>query len=59
MHDTYIKDGLLYGLVDNKNDLEKVLELHSRATLSDYIKRYNNVSVAMTHTVAATVLYIY
>ena len=39
MHNAYIKDGLLYDFVDNKNDLEKVLELHSRPTLSDYIKR--------------------
>ena len=39
MHDAYIQDGFLYGLVEKKNDLEKILELHSLATLSDYIKR--------------------
>ena len=39
MHDAYIQDGFLYGLVEKKNDLEKILELHSFATLSDYIKR--------------------
>ena len=40
MHNAYIKDGFVHGLMYSKADVDKVIEFHSRATLCDYINRY-------------------
>lgn len=39
MKDVVLKDNLLHGIVCSVNELEHLLEVHSRATLSDHIRR--------------------
>ncbi|XP_065892085.1 uncharacterized protein [Dysidea avara] len=40
IQDAHVDHGFIHGVIKNETELEKLLELHSRATLSDYISRY-------------------
>ena len=40
IQDAHVDHGFIHGVVKNETELERLLELHSRATLSDYISRY-------------------
>lgn len=43
MKDVVLKDNLLHGTVSNEGELQYLLEMHGRATLSDHVKRLTAV----------------